>query len=81
MNEVSDKPIYRVLNLVSLLALAYYAATSINYIFESDDHLYRYDSQSNSNGSTAQLQAHHRNKQQSFSMKAEPKVREIANRQ
>jgi hypothetical protein len=62
MNGVSDKPIYRVLNLVSLLALAYYAATSINYIFESDDHLYRYDSQSNFNRSTAQLQAHHRNK-------------------
>jgi len=60
MNEVSDKPIYRILNLVSLLALAYYAGTSINYIFQSDDHLYRYDSHSNSNGSTAQLQAHHR---------------------
>jgi hypothetical protein len=60
MNRVSDKPIYRVLNLVSLLALAYYAATSINYIFQIDDHLYRYDSQSNYNGSTAQLQAHHR---------------------
>ena len=60
MNQVSEKPIYRILNLVSLLALAYYAATSINYIFESDDRLYRYDSQSNSNGSTAQLQAHHR---------------------
>jgi hypothetical protein len=60
MNQVSEKPIYRILNLVSLLALAYYAATSINYIFQSDDHLYRYDSQSNSNGSTAQLQAHHR---------------------
>jgi hypothetical protein len=62
MNGVSEKPIYRILNLVSLLALTYYAATSINYIFESDDHLYRYDSQSNSNRSTAQLQAHHRNK-------------------
>jgi hypothetical protein len=62
MNQVSEKPIYRILNLVSLLALAYYAATSINYIFESDDHLYRYDSQNNSNGSTAQLQTHHRYK-------------------
>ena len=62
MNEVSEKPIYRILNLVSLLALTYYAATSINYIFESDAHIYRYDSQSNSNASTAQLQAHHRNK-------------------
>jgi hypothetical protein len=60
MNQASDKPIYRVLNLVSLLALVYYAATSINYIFQSEDHLYRYDSQSNSNGSTAELQAHHR---------------------
>ena len=49
MNQVSEKPIYRILNLVSLLALAYYAATSINYIFESDDHLYRYESKSNSN--------------------------------
>ena len=60
MNQVSEKPIYRILNLVSLLALAYYAATSINYIFQSDDHLYRYDSQSNFNGSTSQLQAHDR---------------------
>ena len=55
MNEVSEKPIYRVLNLFSLLALSYYAATSINYIFESDAHIYRYDSQSNSHASTAQL--------------------------
>jgi hypothetical protein len=62
MNQVSEKPIYRILNLVSLLALAYYGATSINYIFESDEHFYRYDSQSNSKGLTAQLQAHHRNK-------------------
>ncbi|WP_332954923.1 hypothetical protein [Microcoleus sp. AR_TQ3_B6] len=60
MNEVSEKPIYRILNLVSLLALAYYAATSINYIFQSDEYLYRYDSQSNFSGSTAQLKAHHR---------------------
>ena len=62
MNEVSEKPIYRILNLVSLLALTYYAATSINYIFESDAYLNRYDSQSNSNRSTGQLEAHHRNK-------------------
>ncbi|MBD1885307.1 MULTISPECIES: hypothetical protein [Microcoleus] len=58
MNEVSEKPIYRVLNLLSLLALSYYAATSINYIFESDAHIYKYDSQSNSNVSPAQLKAH-----------------------
>ncbi len=58
MNEMSEKPIYRILNLVSLLALTYYAATSINYIFQSDAHIYSYDSQSNSNGSTAQLEAH-----------------------
>ncbi len=58
MNEMSEKPIYRILNLVSLLALSYYAATSISYIFQSDAHIYSYDSQSNSNGSTAQLQAH-----------------------
>ncbi|MEG4280065.1 hypothetical protein QUA62_21685 [Microcoleus sp. MON1_C1] len=58
MNEVSEKPIYRVLNLLSLLALSYYAATSINYIFESDAHIYKYDSQSNANVSPAQLEAH-----------------------
>ncbi|AFZ04680.1 hypothetical protein Osc7112_0034 [Oscillatoria nigro-viridis PCC 7112] len=58
MNEVSEKPIYRVLNLLSLLALTYYAATSIIYIFESDAHIYKYDSQSNSNASPAQLTAH-----------------------
>ncbi|MEG4988051.1 hypothetical protein QUB08_20080 [Microcoleus sp. BR0-C5] len=58
MNEVSEKPIYRVLHLLSLLALAYYGATSINYIFESDAQIYRYDSQSNSNASPAQLAAH-----------------------
>ena len=57
MNQVSEKPIYRVLNLLSLLALSYYAATSINYIFESDAHIYKYDSQSNSNVSPAQLKA------------------------
>ncbi|MEG4118624.1 hypothetical protein QUA43_14255 [Microcoleus sp. N9_B4] len=60
MNQVSEKPIYRVLHLLSLLALAYYGATSINYIFESDSHvhIYKYDSQSNSNASPAQLEAH-----------------------
>ncbi|MEG4502788.1 hypothetical protein QUA81_05550 [Microcoleus sp. F6_B4] len=58
MNQVSEKPIYRVLNLLSLLALAYYGATSINYIFESDAHIYKYESQSNFNASPAQLEAH-----------------------
>ncbi|MEG3894154.1 MULTISPECIES: hypothetical protein [unclassified Microcoleus] len=58
MNEISEKPIYRILNIVSLLALTYYAATSINYIFQSDAHIYSYDSHSNSNGSTAQIEAH-----------------------
>lgn len=58
MNQVSEKRIYRILNLVSLLALTYYAATSINYILEGDPHIYSYDSQTNSNGSTAQLEAH-----------------------
>jgi hypothetical protein len=62
MNEMSEKPIYRILNLVSLLALTYYAATSINYIFQSDAHIYSYDSQSNSNGSTAQLESYHSGK-------------------
>ncbi|MEG4939274.1 hypothetical protein [Microcoleus sp. F4-D5] len=57
MNQVSEKRIYRILNLVSLLALTYYAATSINYIFERDPHIYSYDSQTNSNASTAQLEA------------------------
>ncbi|MEG4573084.1 hypothetical protein QUA56_10365 [Microcoleus sp. N3A4] len=46
MNQVSEKPIYRILNLVSLLALTYYAASSINYIFESDAHIYSYESRS-----------------------------------
>ena len=58
MNEMSEKPIYRILNLVSVLALTYYAATSINYIVHSDSHIYSYDSQSQSNESTAQLEAH-----------------------
>jgi hypothetical protein len=58
MKEMSEKPIYRILNLVSLLALSYYAATSISYIFESDAHIYSYDSQSNSNGLRAQLEVH-----------------------
>lgn len=58
MNEMSEKPIYRILNLVSLLALTYYAASSINYIFQSETHIYSYDSQSYANGSTAQLEAH-----------------------
>ena len=58
MNEMSEKPIYRILDLVSLLALTYYIATSINYIFQSDAHIYSYDNQSNSNGSTAQVEAY-----------------------
>lgn len=57
MKEMSEKPIYRILNVLSLLALSYYAVTSINYIFESDVHIYSYDTQSNSNWSTAQLEA------------------------
>ncbi|CBN54837.1 MULTISPECIES: hypothetical protein [Kamptonema] len=36
MNTMSDKPIYRVLNALSILALTYYAATSLHYIFESE---------------------------------------------
>ena len=55
---MSEKPIYRILNLVSVLALTYYAATSIYYIVHSDSHIYSYDSQSQSNESTAQLEAH-----------------------
>ncbi|WP_293122019.1 hypothetical protein [Microcoleus sp. bin38.metabat.b11b12b14.051] len=58
MNEMSEKPIYRILNVVSLLALSYYAASSINYIFQSDAHIYSYDNQSNANGLTAQVEAH-----------------------
>ena len=58
MHEVSEKPIYRILNLVSLLALLYYAASSINYIFQSDAHIYNYDNQSHANESTAKLEAH-----------------------
>jgi hypothetical protein len=59
MKEMSEKPIYRILNLVSLLALSYYAVTSINYIiFESDAYIYSYDTETNSNWSTAQLEAH-----------------------
>ena len=57
MHEVSEKPIYRILDLVSLLALTYYAASSINYIIESDAHIYNYDSQSYSNQSTVLLEA------------------------
>jgi hypothetical protein len=58
MKEMSEKPIHRILNLVSLLALSYYAATSIGYIFESDPHIYSYDNQSYYNGSTQQLEVH-----------------------
>lgn len=58
MHEMSEKPIHRILNLVSLLALIYYAATSINYISQSDAHIYNYDNQSHTNESTAQLEAH-----------------------
>lgn len=58
MNEMSEKPIYRILNAVSLLALTYYAATSINYIFQTEAHIYSYDSQSYVNRSPADLQSH-----------------------
>jgi hypothetical protein len=58
MNAMSEKPIYRILNVVSLLALTYYAATSINYIVESDAQIYSYDSQTNSDWLTAKLEAH-----------------------
>jgi hypothetical protein len=62
MNEMSEKRIYRILNTVSLLALTYYAATSIYYIFQSDAHIYSYDNLSYSKGSTAQLEAHRASK-------------------
>ena len=58
MHEMSEKPIHRILNLVSLLALIYYAASSINSISQSDAHIYNYDNQSHANWSTAQLEAH-----------------------
>ncbi len=58
MNEMSEKRIYAILNAVSLLALTYYAATSINYLFQSDAHIYSYDSQSYANGSTDHLESH-----------------------
>jgi hypothetical protein len=56
MKEMSEKPMYRILHLVSLLALTYYAASSINYIVESHTQTYSYDSQLESNWSTAQLE-------------------------
>jgi hypothetical protein len=58
MKEMSEKQMYRILNLVSLLALSYYVASSINYIFESDSHIYSYDTQSNDRWSTAQLEVY-----------------------
>jgi hypothetical protein len=58
MNAMSEKQIYRILNVVSLLALTYYTATSINYIFgESDAQIYSYDRQIDSNSLTARLEA------------------------
>lgn len=58
MNEMSEKLIYRMLNVLSLLALTYYTATSINYIVESDAQIHSYDSQVNSNLLIARLEAH-----------------------
>jgi hypothetical protein len=58
MNEMSEKRIYGILNAVSLLALTYYAATSINYIFQTDAQIYSYDSQSYVNASPADLESH-----------------------
>lgn len=57
MKEMPEKTIYRILNLVSVLGLSYFAVTSVNYIFETDVQIYSYDTQSNSNWSTAQLEA------------------------
>jgi hypothetical protein len=57
MNEMSEKRIYGILNAVSLLALTYYAATSINYIFQTDAQIYSYDSQSYVNASPADLES------------------------
>ena len=79
MNEISEKRIYGILNAVSLLALTYYAATSINYIFQSDAHIYSYDNLSYSKGSTAHLEAQRSGKQYSLYMNAEPNLWEIAN--
>jgi hypothetical protein len=59
MNAMSEKQIYRILNVVSLLGLIYYAATSINYIFvEGDSQIYSYDRQIDSNWLTERLEAH-----------------------
>ena len=56
MNEMSEKLSYRILHLLSLLALTYYAASSINYIAKSDTQIYNYDSKMEANWSTAKLE-------------------------
>ena len=60
MNTMSDKPIYRILNALSILALVYYTASSINYLFESDGDvkLPSYERATTSNLSVDQLEAH-----------------------
>ncbi|MCU0543999.1 MAG: hypothetical protein MUE44_17800 [Oscillatoriaceae cyanobacterium Prado104] len=55
---MSEKPIHQILHLVSLLALTYYAASSVNYIVESHTQIYSHDSQNEPNWSTAQLDTH-----------------------
>ena len=57
MKEMSEKTIYQILNLVSVLGLSYFAVTSVNYILETEVHIYSYDTQNNSNWSTGQLEA------------------------
>lgn len=54
---MSEKTIYQILNLVSVLGLSYFAVTSVNYILETEVHIYSYDTQNNSNWSTGQLEA------------------------
>ncbi|MGL5064560.1 MAG: hypothetical protein ACRC62_31610 [Microcoleus sp.] len=56
MNEILEKTIDRTLYLVSILALTYYAASSIYHIVESDNQIYSYDSQITANWSTAKLE-------------------------
>lgn len=56
MNEMSEKPIHRVVGVVSMLALAYYTVTSINYIRELNAQYSSYETTAASSLNLGQLE-------------------------
>lgn len=58
MSEMSEKPIHRFLNVLSILTLVYYTATSIHSLIQCDAILPGPEAKTTLEPPMAQLQAH-----------------------